>query len=173
VLAAQFPPDGYMVRTEAAREVGYRDDPKVGEACDADFSFRLSELGDFFLVGSHVSAYRITQESVSSKGLRILLGQLYFIIQGLSVSTDLKGLQHARLRELAPVAVNGCLLTSARRKALGILLGRNYPWKKQFIKGIVQLALVLAPRRATSMVIDLRARRKAATQEGSLVSVHA
>jgi GT2 family glycosyltransferase len=173
VLAAQFPPDGYMVRTKAAREIGYRDDPEVGEACDGDFSFRLSKLGDFFLVGSHVSAYRITQESVSSKGLRILLGQLYFIVQRFSASSDLEGVQRARLRELAPVAVNGCLLTSARGKALGVLFSGNYPWKNQFMKGVVQLALVLAPRRATSMLIERRARRRPAAQEGPLVSAHA
>ena len=36
VLAAQFPPDGYMVRTAAARKTLYRDDPEIGEACDGD-----------------------------------------------------------------------------------------------------------------------------------------
>jgi glycosyltransferase involved in cell wall biosynthesis len=162
VLVAQFPPDGYMVRTKAARETLYRDDPGVGEACDADFSFRLSKFGDFFLVGKHASAYRITQDSVSSKGLRVLLSQLYFIVQGLSVSTDLKSLQQARLEELAPVAVNGCLLTSARSKALGILLGKNYPWKKQFVKGAVQLGLVFAPRTASRMIIERKAPRRRA-----------
>jgi hypothetical protein len=152
-----------MVRTEAALETLYHDDPDVGEACDADFGFRLSKLGDFFLVGKHTSAYRITEESVSSRGLRVLLGRLYFIIQKLLVPMDLKSLQQARLQELAPVAVNGCLLMSARRKALGILLGKDYPWKQQFVKGAVQLGLAFAPRTASRMVIERNtARRRAA-----------
>jgi glycosyltransferase involved in cell wall biosynthesis len=171
VLAAQFPPDGYMVRTAAARDTLYRDDADVGEACDADFSFRLSKLGDFFLVGKHVSAYRITQESVSSRGLRILLGQLYFIVQGFPASPDLKSLQKARLQQLAPVAVNGCLLTSARAKALGILFGKNYPWKQQFVKGVVQLGLAFAPRSATRMVIERNTPRRRAAQARWLSSV--
>ncbi len=160
VLAGQFPPDGYMVRTAAARETLYRDDPDVGEACDADFSFRLSKLGEFFLVGEYVSAYRITQDSISSKGLRILLRQLYFIVQSQSVSADLRSVQQERLRGLAPAAVNGCLLSGERGRALRILLGRNYPWRRELLKGTVQFGLVFAPRSATSLVIHRKNRPK-------------
>ena len=153
VLAGQFPSDGYMVRTAAARETLYRDDPDVGEACDADFSFRLSKLGEFYLVGEYISAYRITQESVSSRGLRILLRQLYFMVQKFSASTDLRAVQQARLRGLAPAAVNGCLLSGERGRALRILLGRNYPWRREPLKGTVQFGLVFAPRSAANLVI--------------------
>jgi glycosyltransferase involved in cell wall biosynthesis len=153
-LAAQFPPDGYMVSTAAARAISYRDDPEIGEACDADFSLRLAKLGPFFFVSQYVSAYRRTQESISSKGLRVLLSHLYFLVQNLSVPADLRPLQEKRLRELAPVAVNGCLLASARRKALGILASRNYPWNQQFAKGIVQLGLAFTPQVASRLVIE-------------------
>jgi len=160
VLAGQFPPDGYMVRTAAARETLYRDDPEIGEACDGDFGCRLAELGEFFFVGKYLHAYRITEESISSSGLRVLLSQLYFILQSRAVPHDLEGVRRDRLRDLAPTAVNGCLLTANRSSALKILIGPNYPWKKEFIKGVIQLALAFAPRATTEMVIKKNSQRK-------------
>ena len=165
VLAAQFPPDGYMVRTTAAQETLYRDSPDVGEACDADFGFRLTKLGKFFLVAKYVSAYRMTRESISSKGLRTALSHLYFLVQDLPVPEDLKPLQNKRLRELAPIAVSGCLLRAARRKALGILTSRNYPWNQQFVKGVIQLGLVFAPKAASKLMFQRNHSRQQLAQE--------
>jgi glycosyltransferase involved in cell wall biosynthesis len=163
VLAAQFPPDGYMVRTAAARKTLYRDDPDIGEACDGDFGCRLAELGDFFFVGKYLHAYRITEESISSGGLRILLSKLYFVLQKRTVPDDLEGARRDRLRDLAPVAVNGCLLMSDRNSALKILIGPNYPWKREFIKGAIQLALAFAPKAATEMIINRNSQHKEKT----------
>jgi glycosyltransferase involved in cell wall biosynthesis len=158
VVAAQFPPDGYMVRTAAASKTLYRDNPEIGEACDRDFAYRLAELGEFFFVGKYLHAYRITEESISSGGLRILLSKLYFMLQNPAVPADLEGLRRDKLRDLAPTAVNGCLLTADRGNALKILIGPNYPWKREFIKGVVQFALALAPRVASEMIIGRNSR---------------
>ena len=160
VLAAQFPPDGYMVRTAAANKTLYRDDPEVGEACDRDFAYRLAELGDFFFVGKYLHAYRITEESISSKGLRILLSKLYFMLQRRTVPNDLEGFRRDRLRDLAPVAVNGCLLMADRANALKILIGPNYPWRRNLVKGAIQVALAFAPRGLTEMTIRQNSERK-------------
>lgn len=160
VLVAQFPGSGYMVRTAAAQRTLYRADPDVGEACDADFGYRLAELGEFFFVAGYTHVYRCNQESISSRGLRVLLGKMYFLLQSLTVPRDLEGVRHTRLRQLAPVAVNGCLLASARGAALKILLGTNYPWRKQFVKGVIQLGLVFAPLAVTGMVIKLNSQRR-------------
>jgi glycosyltransferase involved in cell wall biosynthesis len=163
VLAAQFPPDGYMVRTAAASKTLYRDDPEIGEACDGDFGYRVAELGDFFFVGKYLHAYRITEDSISSRGLRILLSKLYFLLQSQAVPVDLEGFRRDRLQDLAATAVNGCLLTADRRNALKILIGPNYPWKREFVKGAIQLALAFAPRAATEMVIKRNSQRKEKT----------
>lgn len=158
VLVAQFPPDGYMVRTAGARKTLYRDDPEIGEACDGDFGYRLADRGEFFFVGKYLHAYRITEESISSSGLRILLSKLYFILQRRIVPNDLERARRNRLRDLAPVAVSGCLLTAERGKALKILVGPNYPWKTQFIRGVVQLGLAFAPRATSAMIISRNSR---------------
>jgi GT2 family glycosyltransferase len=160
ILVAQFPGDGFMVRTAAARKIRYRLDPEVGEACDADFGYRLSEVGDFFFVGKYIHTYRATRESISASGLRIHLSKMYFILQGRKVPSDLEGLRHVRLQQLAPVAVNGCLLTAERGNALKILLGPNYPWRQEFVKGAIQFGLAFAPRVMTEMVIEQNSRRR-------------
>jgi glycosyltransferase involved in cell wall biosynthesis len=156
VLAAQFPPDGYLVRTAAARATLFRDDPEIGEACDGDFGFRLSKLGEFFFVGAYASAYRLTEDSVSTRGLRVSLSQLFFIVQAATVPTDLEGVWRARLERLAPIAVTGCLLKSARGKALKVLLSQHYPWRREFVKGSIQLCLVFAPRTISSALVRRR-----------------
>ncbi len=156
-LVQQFPCDGWMARTEAVRATLYRDDPDVGGACDAEFVDRLSHLGEFFFVGEYTSAYRMTNESVSSKGLKILISRRYLILDKLPVSEDLESTRRGVLKHLAPVAVNGCLLSGERVKALRILLGGNYPWKRELFKGTVQLGLAFAPRTATRMVIERNA----------------
>jgi GT2 family glycosyltransferase len=160
ILVAQFPGDGYMVRTSVARKTLYRLEPEVGEACDADFGYRLSEAGEFFFVGEYTHVYRVTEESISSKGLRIHLSRMYFILQSRIVPRDLEGFRHGRLQQLAPAAVSGCLLTAERKNALKILLGPNYPWKNQPFKGIVQLGLAFAPRAMTRVVINQNGKRR-------------
>jgi len=152
-LVQQLPCDGYMVRTEAARATLYRDDPEVGQACDADFGYRLMAHGDFFFVGEFTSAYRITPDSVSSRGLRVHLSKLYFILTSLAVPGDLEQVRRTRLEELAPPAVNGCLLDAARKKALNILFGPHYPWSRQPLKGTMQLGLVFLPRAVSGMFL--------------------
>lgn len=168
-LAGQLPGDGYMVRTAAARKTLYRDDPDVGDACDVEFGYRLAQLGEFFFVGNYTHVYRLTEGSLSSKGLRVLLSKHYFLVKRWTVPSDLEGLRRDMLRYLAPAAVNGCLLTSARGKALSILLGPNYPWKRDFVKGVVQFGLVFAPRATTETIIKHKSRRQDA---GSTAWLH-
>jgi GT2 family glycosyltransferase len=159
-LVQQFPCNGYMIRTSAARATLFRDDSEVGQACDAEFGYRLSQSGNFFFVGKYTSRYRKTKDSISSNGLRIHLSKLYFLLRKLSVPRDLEDVRRARLKEVAPVAVNGCLLTSRRTTALRILFGDDYPWSQQFAKGIIQLGLIFVPRMVSGIVIGGKLRQE-------------
>jgi glycosyltransferase involved in cell wall biosynthesis len=150
-LVQQLPADGYMVRTSAARATRYRSD--VGECCDAEFGWRLCKLGAFFLVGKYTSAERQNREGLTASGLRIHLSNLYPVLESLTVSKELEFLHRARLKQMAPAAVSGCLLRAARVEALRILLGHNYPWRQQFVRGVLKLGLVLFPRSLTSIFL--------------------
>jgi len=151
-LVQQFPGDSYMVRAIAARETRYRND--VGECCDAEFGWRLCKLGAFFFVGKYTAADRQNKNGLSSSGLRIHLSNLYPVLERLSVSGELESVRTARLEEMAPVAVTGCLLRGGRLEALKILLGKNYPWRRQFVNGAVKLGLVFSPRMMTNVILN-------------------
>lgn len=62
----QFPNDGYMVRTDAARRVGYSH-PDAGDACDFMFGVELARQtgGAFYYVDEYTSQYRVSEESIA------------------------------------------------------------------------------------------------------------
>ncbi|WP_251980701.1 glycosyltransferase family 2 protein [Salinibacter ruber] len=64
-IVQQFPNDGYMVRADAAKAVGY-DHPGVGDACDFAFGVELARTtqGDFYYTDMYVSQYRHSEESI-------------------------------------------------------------------------------------------------------------
>lgn len=61
----QFPNDGYMVRAEAAKQVGY-DHPDTGDACDFAFGVELARQsnGAFYYTDTFTSQYRLSEQSV-------------------------------------------------------------------------------------------------------------
>jgi hypothetical protein len=61
----QFPNDGYMVRADAAKQVGY-DHPDTGDACDFAFGVELARQsnGAFYYTDTFTSQYRLSEQSV-------------------------------------------------------------------------------------------------------------
>jgi hypothetical protein len=131
--------------------VGYSDAPEVGEACDADFGFRLATLGcPFYFVNKYTAAYRSTEQSVSSDGLKVLLAKLYFLVRNAVVPAEVEPFRRKRLRELAPVAATGCLLMGSRRQCVSVLLSADYGLRRWLSPiGMMRTASLCLP---TSMV---------------------
>jgi glycosyltransferase involved in cell wall biosynthesis len=151
-LVQQFPGDSFMIRSVDARKTRYRED--VGECCDAEFGWRLCKLGAFFFVGKYAAADRRNQEGLTASGFRIHLSNLYPVLERTPVSRELESLRTARLEEMAPVAVSGCLLRGGRLEALKILFGKNYPWRRKFMDGVAKLGLVFTPRVMSNMILN-------------------
>lgn len=63
-VVQQFPNDGYMVRAEAAKKVGY--DHGAGNGCDFAFGVALSEAtdGPFYFTDTFTAQYRLSEQSV-------------------------------------------------------------------------------------------------------------
>jgi len=66
-LRAQFPNNGYMIKTEEAKKVGYIEAGKAKDACDFYFGvlFAKQSLGQFYFVDKYTAKYRISDTSVS------------------------------------------------------------------------------------------------------------
>jgi glycosyltransferase involved in cell wall biosynthesis len=58
----QFPNNGYIIRTSAAREVLYRHE--YGAGCDFGFGLGIAEKGKFFYLDEYTAKYRLSSESV-------------------------------------------------------------------------------------------------------------
>ncbi len=156
-LVQQFPNDAYLVRTEAARAVRYRDLPEIGGACDADFGYRLAEHGDFYFADEYTAAYRLTDSSISSTGLKQSIARMYFLIRELRLPPDLEPVRDRRLREIARTAMTGWMLEGESRKAFVVWASAPYGWKRRASpKGIVQLVSLVMPRRFVQRLAGMR-----------------
>lgn len=104
-----FPSNSFLVRTETAKQVGYNDDGRAGDAVDFYFGFRLGKNQRFFYVDEFTSKYRISLNSVSGSGsvnfisaaLKILLEDLEKEkLENKEVLKRIKGLMNPSISEV-------------------------------------------------------------------------
>ena len=145
-IMAQFPNNGYMVRTEAARQTGYRATPEIGEACDLDFGLRLAaQPGAFHFVDRFTAKYRLTDVSVS-RGDSSLAACAYHLLSTLDVPPALEPMRRTVLRRRAAAVVNYYLKAGNRRDALAVYTSPNYPLARRLSpRGLQQGLLLLCP----------------------------
>lgn len=154
-LLQQIPNNSFLVRSDAARAVGYRDADVVGTACDLDFTLRLGlryDRDQAYFVDAFVSRYRYSEESVSSnpelrRSEQPRSGLLMFrFVRSLPVPPELEYARAVLLQRLTRKAVKSLALTGARMTALQLYLSRSYPWSSRFSPGgLYHLALIASP----------------------------
>lgn len=126
VLAGQFPPDGFMVLTAAARATRFRGEDEVGHACDFDFRLRLAQQGGrFYFVDRYVSTYRVTDTSVSSDANGV--DYAFLLARDLQLPARLEQVRHRFLCFRTPLALRG-YLASGQRNAAWELLWQDQYW---------------------------------------------
>jgi GT2 family glycosyltransferase len=124
-----FPNNGFIVRSEQAKQVGYDDGGRAGYARDFYFGFRLGRIGrPFFFVPEFTAMCRLTEKSESRnnpnsdnpfRAMSILLAELSpeeLLIPEIKMT----------LRRLAPLAITVAARRGARRKALEWLFSPYY-----------------------------------------------
>jgi glycosyltransferase involved in cell wall biosynthesis len=144
-LNAQFPNDGFMVRSDMGRKVRYRDIPEVGDACDFDFGLRLAAIAtSFYFLDRYTAKYRITQSS-------ILTGNNYTnltfdLIEQVSLPLELEPIRLQQMHKYAGSAVSCWLALGASREALRIYASTAYGWRRRLtLKGLAQAFLIACP----------------------------
>ncbi|WP_251964086.1 glycosyltransferase family 2 protein [Salinibacter ruber] len=107
-IVQQFPNDGYMVRADAAKAVGY-DHPGAGDACDFAFGVELARTtqGDFYYTDAYVSQYRHSEESIVRGEEVADTAYRAFKIVTEQFSNEVESDPYVKkwLRERAPVAI--------------------------------------------------------------------
>ena len=147
--------DGYMIRSDVARRVRYRDDATAGVFGDTDFAIRVALEHDrdaAFFVDADLSFYRYSLDAVSNseeakRRTHPFAGiALYRFVEALEVTGDLEPAKRFQLEQQADKAVKGLATSGQRREALRIFFSRSYPWRKRLTaKGAYHLALIALP----------------------------
>ena len=150
-LTAQFPNDGYLLRTSVARKVRYRSDPAVGAACDLDFGLRLAAAsqGHYFL-DEYIAKYRIMVKSAS----HIYYAHLSFdLLASAELPGGLEEIRQSQMRKYARSAVNQWLALGKRRSAQRVYLSAAYGRRWSAV-GILHAVLLLCPSILTRWLIS-------------------
>lgn len=112
-----FPNDGYMVRTEIVRAIGYFD-PSFGTSVDTAFGLRLGATdAEFYYVNTPIAAYRLTAEAVSHGST----GSMYhvdYLIKKYPNAKDAPVLIYSHISYKLPIAIGISLKQGQYRRAL-------------------------------------------------------
>jgi len=124
-----FPNNGFLVRADLAKALGYDDGGKAGYARDFYFGFRLGQLGrPFYFVHEFTAKCRMTTASESRgnrnadnayRTMSILLAE---VSPEALASSEIK----RTLRDLAPLAITTAARRGERAKAIGWLVSSHY-----------------------------------------------
>lgn len=155
-LMAQFPNDGFLIRSCVARSVRYSASPQVGDSCDFDFGLRLASFGEkFYFLDEYTCQYRLTGQSVSSQNNYTHL--TFRLIQNLQIPADLEEIREKCLKKFAVSAVTRYLELTDQMSAKEIYLSKYYPLKKRFsVKGIIHVISLVIPAKTVRFIFDVR-----------------
>jgi glycosyltransferase involved in cell wall biosynthesis len=144
-LTGQFPNDGFMIRSSIAREVRYRDDASVGDACDFDFGLRLAGIADgFYFLDQYTAKYRLTGVSLSTGNNCTNL--TFDLLVAADLPSELEPTRCERLQTYAIPAVNQWLQLGNWRAAFRVYTSSVYGWTKRLSpQGLAQAALLCCP----------------------------
>jgi glycosyltransferase involved in cell wall biosynthesis len=147
-LRRQFPNNGYLVETEAARRVGYRGHAQIGRAGDTDFGIRLGQLyrnQAFVFVAQPVSQYRMTDGS--SRSMTGISSKIYEFLEAMEdLSPAQSEARYELMRRLTQHAVVDNALNRNRRRALQMFLSKPYRARVSLQMALYHLTLIAWPR---------------------------
>ena len=151
-LTGQFPNNGYMIRTELAQQIRYRDAPDVGDACDFDFGIRVSmQCKNIFFLDEYTSLYRCTDLSISSNNNYANLS--YSILESLELPDELDDIRNQRLVDYADTAINQWILIGAQKKAREVYFSCFYKPSRISTRGLIQGVLLFLPSSWSSWLL--------------------
>jgi hypothetical protein len=144
-LSQQFPNDGFLLETSAARAILWR--PAVSHGCEFDFQLRLClQFRGFCFVNRYTMQCRITSVSVSRSKTDDTALSAFRVLEKAVLPEEAEGLRGMKLREVAPRAAMQALQTGDRAEALRIYWGESYPWRRRLTRlGIWQLGRLILP----------------------------
>ena len=147
-LSQQFPNNGYMLRSEAARTIRWRPIADVGNGGDFDFGLRLGlEYDKFFFVDTYTSEYRLTSGgSISSSTTDDAALRSYWNVARMDLPPAAEACRADKLARSAPHAMMQALRHGKKNEAWKIYRSPSHPWRVRLSPGgLRRLLLLLKP----------------------------
>lgn len=147
-LSQQFPNNGYMVLTEAAREILWRTPEEVGNGGDFDFGLRMGlRYEKFYFVDTYTSQYRLTKGgSISSSASDDAALRSYWNVARMELPPEAEACRADKLLRTAPHAMMQALLHGRKKEAWAIYRSPSHPWRVRLsLGGVRRLLLLLKP----------------------------
>ncbi len=144
-LTQQFPNDGFLLETAAARAILWR--PTARHGCEFDFQLRLClQFRGFCFVNQYTMQCRRTGVSVSRSKMDDTALSSFRVLRETVLPEQAEQLRCMKLQELAPVAAMQALQTGDRVEARRIYWGEFYPWRRRLTRlGIWQFGRLILP----------------------------
>jgi len=159
-MMGQFPNNGYMILTSAAKLIRYQNTSNVGDACDYEFGLRLAlKHSNFFFLNQYTSLYRITDISILRGNNYVNL--TYKLIEDIQIEDRFKEFQSKRLQEYASPAINKWLELGNKHEANRIYNSEYYSWRRRLSpQGLTQAFLIACPNQLSLSLFNLLKRGK-------------
>lgn len=139
-----LPNDGFMVRTKIAREVGYFDHGRAGDAVDFYFGFRLGKNRFFYWIDEVTSKYRIGQESITGSGsVKFMSAIVKILLEDLDAQQLDKREIKKKIKELMNPAISEVIRGGDKRTAIKWIFSSYY--NVFTLRGIKRLLMILLP----------------------------
>jgi hypothetical protein len=146
-LRRQFPNDGFLLVSDAARAVGYRTVEDIGRAGDTDFGIRLAREyphSSFAFIPRVTARYRLTDGSSRTRpGICWKLHEELGCMDGLTFEQAKardKLMQDIQVHAMLDNAMNG-----NRRKAFQIFRSHSYRRRSTLPESFYHCAVIIAP----------------------------
>lgn len=147
-MSQQFPNDGYMVLTEAARAIRWRSKQDVGYGGEFDFGLRLGLAYEkFFILDTYTSLYRLSGgASISSSSKDDAALQSYRIMKAMELPPFMEAGRADKLERSAAHAMMQALRHGKKKEAWQIYRSPSHPWRVRLGPGgLRRLLLLLKP----------------------------
>jgi glycosyltransferase involved in cell wall biosynthesis len=150
-LRKQFPNNGYLVRRDLARAVGYRPPEVVSDYyCDMDFGIRLGLAAEplrFVYVDRYITKYRVHGDSVTGAGRTNTDGRLiYESLMALDIPPDYRVQCQDMYERIALRALRSYARNGDSRRALRVYGSALYRERRSSLRGLYDLATIIMPR---------------------------
>jgi glycosyltransferase involved in cell wall biosynthesis len=146
-LLQQFPNDGFLIKTELARQVPLQAREVVGETCDFDFGVRLGLIAKrFYFVNQFTAEYRLTGEQLSAN---MKHEHLFRLVEEYPVPPESEWARGIALSRLAPQAILEYVATGKRTKAMRVYMSSHHRLARRLSPGgLRRLGVILFGRAA-------------------------